>query len=213
MVRRLHISISLFFAVPNQWLSKLVRDDLAWHLRQIRPALHIHWPEVVNKIVRYSRSKQAYRNQISIYRWKPPKINKQTYWTLSWGLALRFPLTEEEGSRRLCSQIEFAPFPYNVCTIYTIKKQQFCKLKIHFTNWLFQTWWLVLRMLRPPPHLQLRGWPSRMSQMSDLRAVSPQTSVDAAAFVADQHTPVHRRPAWLYNTFEIVIQLSTTTNL
>lgn len=48
------------------------------------------------------------------------KILKSTYWTLSWGLALRFPLTEEEGSRRLCSHMELAPLPYSVWTIYNI---------------------------------------------------------------------------------------------
>lgn len=48
---------------------------------------------------------------------KKRKILKSTYWTLSWGLALRLPLTEEEGSRRLCSQMELAPLPYNVWTI------------------------------------------------------------------------------------------------
>lgn len=48
-------------------------------------------------------------------------------------------------------------------------------------------------------HLQLRGWPRRMSQMSDLGAVSPETSMDAAALIADQHTPVNRGPPWLCN--------------
>lgn len=40
-----------------------------------------------------------------------------------------------------------------------------------------------------------------MSQMSDLGAVSPKTSMDAATLITDQHAPVNRGPAWLCNTF------------
>lgn len=45
-----------------------------------------------------------------------------------------------------------------------------------------------------------------MSQMSDLGAVSPQTSMDAAALIADQHTPVHRGPAWLWSGMQMLIK-------
>lgn len=46
--------------------------------------------------------------------------------SLSWGLALRFPLITEAGSRRECSQIEFAPLLYNVWTIWSeMKKKPF----------------------------------------------------------------------------------------
>lgn len=39
-----------------------------------------------------------------------------------------------------------------------------------------------------------------MSQMSDLGAVSSQTSVDAAALITNQHTSINRGPARLCNT-------------
>lgn len=39
-----------------------------------------------------------------------------------------------------------------------------------------------------------------MRQVADLRAVSTQTSMNAAALVTDQHTPVHRGPARFWNT-------------
>lgn len=47
-----------------------------------------------------------------------------------------------------------------------------------------------------------------MSQMSNLRAVSPQTAMDAAALIANQHTPVHRGPARLWNKTQMFIQLA-----
>lgn len=47
-----------------------------------------------------------------------------------------------------------------------------------------------------------------MSQMPDLRAVSPQTSVDAAALVADQHAPVDRGPARLWNGMQMLLELT-----
>lgn len=40
-----------------------------------------------------------------------------TYWTLSWGLALRRPLCTCAGSSRECSQMELAPLLASVCTI------------------------------------------------------------------------------------------------
>lgn len=40
-----------------------------------------------------------------------------THCSLSWGLALRFPLITDAGSRRECSHIEFEPLLYNVWTI------------------------------------------------------------------------------------------------
>ena len=50
--------------------------------------------------------------------------DRQTHCTRSWGLALRFPLPAEDGSRRLCSQIELAPLPYRVWTIYNKKAKE-----------------------------------------------------------------------------------------
>lgn len=41
----------------------------------------------------------------------PEEGTKGTHCTRSWGFAFRFPLTEEDGSRRLCSQMELAPLP------------------------------------------------------------------------------------------------------
>lgn len=41
----------------------------------------------------------------------PGERIKGTHCTRSWGFAFRFPLTEEDGSRRLCSQMELAPLP------------------------------------------------------------------------------------------------------
>lgn len=41
----------------------------------------------------------------------PGERRKGTHCTRSWGFAFRFPLTEEDGSRRLCSQMELAPLP------------------------------------------------------------------------------------------------------
>lgn len=42
---------------------------------------------------------------------------RTTHCNLSWGLALRFPLITDAGSRRECSQIELAPLLYNIWTI------------------------------------------------------------------------------------------------
>lgn len=59
------------------------------------------------------------------------------------------------------------------------------------------------------PHLQLRGWPRRMSQMPDLGAMSAQPSMDAAALVADQHASVYRGPTGLCNRAKIVTRLQS----
>lgn len=40
-------------------------------------------------------------------------------------------------------------------------------------------------------YLELRGRPGRMPQVADLGAVPAQASMNAAALVTNQHTPVH----------------------
>ena len=70
---------------------------------------------------------------------------------------------------------------------------------------VFLTWSFcicVCTFVCTPPgvsYLQLIGGPGCVCQVSDLGAVSPQTPVDATAFITNQHSPVDRCPAGVYN--------------
>lgn len=72
--------------------------------------------EAINELVAHSKQEgltRASKQKVVL----PHFQTTMTHCSLSWGLALRFPLITEAGSRRECSQIEFAPLLYNVWTI------------------------------------------------------------------------------------------------
>lgn len=147
-----------------------------------------------------------------------------THCSLSWGLALRFPLITEAGSRRECSQIEFAPLLYNVWTIWSEMKKKPFKCVAFTDNELVQlhdtlvTWTKSMHLSdstdnccheRPREYemnifllggryLELCGGPRCVRQVADMWAVSAQTSMNAAALITNQHTPVHGGPAGLW---------------
>lgn len=130
---------ALFFSSPclNPWLSSCRPPGKAYDEQMPAFDIWLLWILIClgfegNVKHRDAKTKReamsepvAHFNTKSVYwsvndyqeRKKQKKKQEWTHCNLSWGLALRFPLITDAGSRRECSHIEFAPLLYNVCTI------------------------------------------------------------------------------------------------
>lgn len=103
-----------------------------------------------------SRAQESYLPGLSQEHGPDHHPCSPTYWTLSWGLALRRPLCTCAGSSRECSQMELAPLLASVCTICG---EEMPSKRVPTPCWaLGETFPECLLQLEIPPRVLLCAW-------------------------------------------------------